>query len=103
MGYKQQQDTHYMNKISMVTLSKNQMFHDERKHIDTRNHFTRECIMKKDVQLKFAKSHNPIANIFTKLPSLFEDFRRLRLLIGVTNLVYRAMLEIKLDLKTSKI
>ena len=65
---------------------KNPIFHDQSKYIDTRYHFIRDCVLKKEVQLNCAKSQNQIVNIFTK-PLKFEDFRRLKMLLRVTNQV----------------
>ena len=85
-GYKQQQDIHHVNKKSLIALSKNPDFHDQMKHINTRYHFIIECIIKKEVQLNFTKSQYQIVNIFIK-PLNFEDFKRLRMLLIVTNQV----------------
>ena len=72
-----------MNKKSLVTLyiKKKKSFHDWSKHINTKYHFIRECIIKKKVQLKFEISQDQIMDIFTK-PLKFEDFKGLRMLIG---------------------
>ena len=43
------------NKLA-IALSKNPIFHDRSKHIDTRYHFIRECIARKEVQIKYVKS-----------------------------------------------
>ena len=59
------------------------LVHDRSKHIDTRYHFIRECIVKKEVQLKFVKTHDQVADIFTK-PLKNEIFSKLRALLGVT-------------------
>ncbi|XP_070014192.1 secreted RxLR effector protein 161-like [Nicotiana sylvestris] len=67
---------------SAQTLVKNPMYRDRSKHIDTWYHFIRECIAKKEVELKFVKSHNQVANIFTKLLKL-KDFQRLRSNLGM--------------------
>ncbi|KAH9669584.1 hypothetical protein KPL70_021844 [Citrus sinensis] len=68
---------------SAIALSKNLVFHDRSKHIDTRYHFIRECIARKEVQIKYVKSQDQAANIFTK-PLKQEDFVRFRSLLGVT-------------------
>ncbi|KAF3638322.1 hypothetical protein FXO38_23282 [Capsicum annuum] len=39
---------------SVQALSKNPVYHDRSKHIDTRYHFIRECIAKKEVDLRLA-------------------------------------------------
>ena len=79
--YKQQIDFK-----SAIALPKNLVFRDQSKHIDTRYHFIRDCVLKKEVPLNFTKSQDQIADIFSKSLK-FEDFRRLRMLLGVTNQV----------------
>ena len=69
------------NKLA-ITLAKNSVFHDRSKHIDTRCYYIRECIASDEVQLKFVKSRDQIADIFTK-PLKQEDFVRLRNLLSV--------------------
>ena len=66
---------------SAQALAKNPVFHDRSKHIDTRYHFIRDCIAKKEVKLEYVKTQDQIADIFTK-PLKFEVFRRLRNSIG---------------------
>ncbi|KAK2994441.1 hypothetical protein RJ640_001257 [Escallonia rubra] len=56
----------YVDIKSAIALAKNPVFHDRRKHIDTRYHFIRESIAKKQVQVKFVKSEDQNADIFTK-------------------------------------
>ncbi|KAL5540945.1 hypothetical protein UlMin_044921 [Ulmus minor] len=67
---------------SAIALAKNPVFHDRSKHIDIRYHYIRECIARKDVQVEYVKSQDQIADIFTK-PLKFEDFARLRNLLGL--------------------
>ncbi|KAH9697084.1 hypothetical protein KPL71_023464 [Citrus sinensis] len=75
---------------STIALSKNPVFHDRSKHIDTRYHFIRECIARKEVQIKYVKSQDQAANIFTK-PLKKEDFvwlvRFELLVVGVVGVV----------------
>jgi len=72
----------YVDNKSAQALAKNPVFHDRSKHIDTRYHFIRECISRKEVELKYVKTQDQVADIFTK-PLKFEDFQRLRAKIGV--------------------
>ena len=65
--YKSHQDIHYVNKKSLIPLSKNPNFHDWNKHINMRYHFIREYIMKKEVQLKFVISHDQIVDILSSI------------------------------------
>ena len=48
------------NKL-VITLAKNPIYHDQNKHIDTRYHYIRECIARKDVHLKYMKTHDQVA------------------------------------------
>ena len=66
-----------------VALSKNLIFHDQSKHIDTHYHFIRECIARKEVQIKYVKSQDQAADIFTN-PLKQEDFVKFRSLLGIT-------------------
>ncbi|KAL4030992.1 hypothetical protein IC575_009247 [Cucumis melo] len=56
---------HVDNK-STVALAKNPVFHDRNKHIDTRFHFIRDCISRKEVQVEYMKTKDQITDIFTK-------------------------------------
>ena len=51
---------------STLALAKNPVRHDRSKHIDTRYHFIRECIDKKEVKLKYMKTHDQVIDIFIK-------------------------------------
>jgi hypothetical protein len=55
----------FLDNKSALALAKNPVFHDRNKHINTRYHFIRKCIVK-EVQLKFVKTHDQVADIFTK-------------------------------------
>ncbi|KAL0401015.1 UNVERIFIED_CONTAM: Copia protein [Sesamum latifolium] len=70
-------------KQPIVTLSTCEA---ESKHIDTKYHFIRDCISKKEVKLEYVKSQDQIADIFTKALK-FDSFKKLRFSLGVMNLV----------------
>ena len=89
------------NKLA-IALSKNLVFHDRSKHIDTRYHFIRECIVRKQVQIKYVKSQDQAADIFTKSFKK-EDFVKFRSLFGVTGSSLRGVLDHKLDLLDHKL
>ena len=72
----------FVDNKSALALTKNPVFHDRSKHIDTRYHFIRECIARKEVQLEFVKSQDQVADIFTK-PLKYDTFCKLRALLGV--------------------
>ena len=87
LGMTQKEPTEVMvDNKSTIALAKNPVFHDRSKHIDTRYHYIRECITRKDVQLEYVKSQDQVADIFTK-PLKHEDFVKLRSLLGITNQV----------------
>jgi hypothetical protein len=71
---------------STLAFEKNLVFHERSKHIDTRYNFIRECIKKKEVELKYVMSRDQAADIFTK-PLKLETFVNLRSMLGVTNQV----------------
>ena len=73
----------FVDNKSAIALAKNPVFHDRSKHIDTKFHFIRECVAKKEVVLKFVKSQDQVADIFTK-PLMGEIFCKIRSLLGVT-------------------
>ena len=96
MGLQQKESTKiFVDNKSAIALAKNPVFHDQSKHINTRYHYIRECITRKDVHLECVKSHDQVADIFTK-PLKQEDFTKLRSLIGVTKSILRG--KYKLDL-----
>lgn len=76
----------YIDNKSAIALAKSPVFHDGSKHTDTRYHFIKECVGKKEVQLKHTKSQDQVTDIFTK-PLKFDTFSQLRTLLGITNQV----------------
>lgn len=72
----------YVDNKSAIDLAKNPVYHDRSKHINTRYHFIRECIARKDVQVIHTRSENQVADILTK-PINEKDFSRQRMMLGV--------------------
>lgn len=69
---------------SAIQLSKNPVFHDRSKHIDTKYHFIRECIEEGRVTVEFVDTGNQVADILTK--SLARDrFIELRTKLGIVS------------------
>ncbi|RDX96427.1 hypothetical protein CR513_20918, partial [Mucuna pruriens] len=75
MNQKESTKIHIDNKSTQI-LAKNPQ------NIDTRYHFIREWIVKNDVELVHVKTQDQVADIFTK-PLKFEDFKRLRVRLGI--------------------
>ena len=48
---------------SAQALAKNSVYNDRSKHIDTRYQIIRECIAKKEVELKYVKSQDQVVDI----------------------------------------
>ena len=72
----------YVDNKSAINLAKNLVYHDRSKHINTRYHFIRECIARKDVRVIHTRSEDQVADIFTK-PLNENDFSRQRMMLGV--------------------
>ncbi|GJV35247.1 retrovirus-related pol polyprotein from transposon TNT 1-94 [Tanacetum coccineum] len=72
----------YVDNKSTIDLAKNLVYHDQSKLINTRYHFIRECIARKDVRVIHTSSEYQVAYIFTN--ALNErDFTRQRMMLGV--------------------
>jgi hypothetical protein len=69
--------TIYVDNLSSIVLIKNPIFHDRSKHIDTRFHYPRDCIANKEVEIKYVKTQDQIADIFTK-PHKYDVFIKIR-------------------------
>jgi hypothetical protein len=67
---------------SAIQLSKNPVFHNRSKHIDTRYHFIRDCIKENRVTLEFIGTKDQLADILTKALGR-EQFCELRSRLGV--------------------
>jgi hypothetical protein len=67
---------------SAIQLSKNPVFHDRSKHIDTRYHFIRECVEENRVNVESVSTKDQLADVLTK--ALGRDrFGELRLRLGM--------------------
>jgi hypothetical protein len=74
-----------MDNQSAIQLTRNPVFHDRTKHIDTRFHYIRECVENGKVVVEHIGTTDQLADILTK--SLGRSrFRELRARIGVVNL-----------------
>lgn len=51
---------------SAIELSKNPVFHERSKHIDTHFHYIRECISSELVDVDHVRTDNQLADILTK-------------------------------------
>lgn len=65
-----------------IALSKNPVFHDRSKHIDTKFHFIRECVDQGRIILQHTSTETQLADILTK-PIGKTRFHKLCSLIGI--------------------
>ena len=66
-----------MDNSLAIALAKTQVFHDRNKYIDTRFHYLRDCITNKEVEAKYVKTQEQVADIFTK-PVEYDVFTKIR-------------------------
>ena len=68
---------------SAIAMTKNLVYHSRTKHIAIKHHFIREAVEDDEIQIKYSKTEDQVADIFTKaLPrDKFEFFREM---LGVT-------------------
>jgi hypothetical protein len=72
----------YVDNSSVIALTKNPVFHDRSKYLDTRFHYLRDFITNKEVEVKYVKTQYQVASIFTK-PLKYDVFTKIRDLLGV--------------------
>jgi len=68
---------------SAISLSKNPIYHERSKHIETRYHFIRECVEKGQVVIEHARTEDQMADILTKALGRVK-FLEMRRRIGMT-------------------
>jgi len=75
----------YCDNQSIISMTKNPVFHSRRKHIDIQHHFIRELVQQGFISFEFCKSEYQIADIFTKaLPK--DRLEKLISLLGIQKL-----------------
>lgn len=67
---------------STISLSRNPVFHDRSKHIDTRYHFVRDCVETGKVDVEHVETAKKLADILTKSLGRVK-FQEMRTLIGM--------------------
>eukprot|EP00253_Pinus_taeda_P031508 PITA_31508 len=73
----------FCDNSSVITLSKNSVFHKRTKHIDTRFHYIRELVSNGEIALEHCKTQEQVAEILTK-PLDQKRFEFLRKCFGMT-------------------
>ena len=67
---------------SAMIMAKKPVQHKRTKHIDVRHHFLRDNVEKGNIVMKFCKTEDQVANIFTKALGI-ESFQKNRLELGL--------------------
>ena len=67
---------------SVMNMDKNPVQHKRTKHIDVRHHFLRDNVEKGNIVMKFCKTEDQVADIFTKA-LVRESFQKNRLELGL--------------------
>ncbi|KAG6425267.1 hypothetical protein SASPL_115694 [Salvia splendens] len=87
LGWPQKEPTTIcVDNKSAIAQSKNPVFHNQSKHIDTRYHYIRECVANQEIQVEYVKSQDQVADIFTKHLK-YEYFIKIKMLLEMTNKV----------------
>jgi hypothetical protein len=87
----------YVDNSSAIALTKNPIFHDRSKHIDIRFYYLKDCIANKKVEVKYVRTQDQVANIFTKLLK-YDVFAKIRdILRFIRKSSLRGDVESKLD------
>ena len=84
-GAEQKPVTLYVDNKSAIALMTNAVFHGRSKHIDTRFHFIRECVEKREIIVEFVSTREQRADILTKALARVK-FAEMRELLSVKNL-----------------
>jgi Zn-finger nucleic acid-binding protein len=72
-----------IDNMSAISLVKNPVHHDRRKHIDVSFHFLRECAQDGLIEVDFIRTEDQLADTLTK-PLCRAKFERLCTLIGLS-------------------
>ncbi|EOY08825.1 Uncharacterized protein TCM_024065 [Theobroma cacao] len=74
----------YCDNMNAINISKNPVQHSRTKHIEIRHHFTRDHMLKGDIEIDFVDTFHQLADIFIK-PLNKEQFCRIRKDLGMVN------------------
>jgi hypothetical protein len=72
----------YEDNQSAICMTKHQQFHGRAKHIDIKHHFVREKVAANEVEVRYCKSVDMVADILTK-PLCAPKFNKLKSMLGM--------------------
>ena len=67
VGVDESQTVIHVDNQGAIGLAKNPVAHNKSKHIDIKFHFLRDVVMKKKITLKYVRSQDNVADVFTKV------------------------------------
>jgi hypothetical protein len=68
----------YVDNSLVIALTKDLVFHDRSKYIDTWFYYLRDYIKIKKVEIKYVNTQNQVVNIFTKSSLKYGVFVKIR-------------------------
>ena len=80
--------TIYCDNQSTIQLTKNPVFHARTKHIEIHHHYVHEKTQEGNIILKYCKTEDQVADIFTK-PLSIVKFEKFRSMLGIKVLVFQ--------------
>ena len=72
---------------STIAMTRNPIYHNRTRHIDTRHHFIRELVDKGSIKVEYCSSQEQVADLFTKSLSL-DKFIYFRDKLGVVDFLH---------------
>ena len=84
----------WCDNVFTIALSTNPFFHSHAKHLEVDYHFTREKVLRKQLQIGFVSSKDKFVNVFTKSLLAPFHFHRAKLLVDSSPISLRGMLKI---------
>lgn len=76
--------TIYYDNQSTIPMTKNLVYHNRTRYIDTRHHFITELVAKGDIKMEYCNTNDHVADLLTN-PLPMEKFIYLRKLLGIKN------------------
>lgn len=75
----------YCDNNSAIALNKDPVFHGRSKHIRIKYHFIRDLVKNKEISVNYCKTHEQVADIFTKALRC-DVFKYFKMKLGVTTI-----------------
>ena len=80
----------WCDNVSAIALSANPVFHSRTKHLEVDYHFTREKVLRQQLQIGFVSGRDNFADTFTKpLPTPQFHFHSAKLLVDSSPISFR--------------